>query len=210
MTPIVLHVDHTPTDQEIVGLGVRNPTLRFGRNADGSLTISLKSRSTGLEDELYQQLRRWNYTLPKRGQVFEPWTAFSLADGSLVAPTVAWLHPDRLNEHDHGQAPLALCPDLAIGVVPYSFDTHAALHSALNTVARHGAFVTAVVDPFDRITSLREKLQRSVDRSDDLIRIEPCILGLPSSAFTLTLDLARLRRAYENLFSPPSTAAAAS
>ncbi len=180
----MLHLDHAPADQELVALETRNPEFRFGRNVvDGGVMIWLKSRVAAVEMKSIDSYGFGTIRLPERGHVFQPWTAFSLADGSLVvAPIVAWLRPaaNHRHEDDNSQLPLSLCPDLVVGVVPNSYDTLAGLHSVLEAFTRNGASVTALLEPFDRVTSVREKLQKPADRVADLARIEPSTVGLGS------------------------------
>lgn len=67
----------------------------------------------------------------------------------------------------------------------------------LEAFARNGVLVTALLDPFDRVTSVREKLQKPADRVADLARIEPSTVGLGSDARALVIYLTHLRLAYE-------------
>jgi Uma2 family endonuclease len=151
---LLVHVAIQParpvSDEEIVELSRRNPTLRFERSPQGALIVApLTGGMSGLRNsELTHQLHAWNKRC-RLGYVFDSSTAFALPTGALYAPDAAWIarEPwDALTPAQREQY-VPLCPE-AVFELRSKNDKRVRLLRKLGHYIDAGARLAVLVDPY--------------------------------------------------------------
>lgn len=107
------------TDEELSTLSIRNPDLRFERNADGTLVIMPPTGgiSGNREAKATAYLLTW-VEAHELGDVFSSSTGFRLANGAIRSPDAAFVAKGRLpQDWDQGEDQfLPISPDFIIEV----------------------------------------------------------------------------------------------
>ena len=143
------HLDKL-TDQEFFQFCQDHRDLKIERTHNYEIIlISPTSYETGrIENEIQWQLTNWNKA-SKLGEVLSPSTGFSLPDGSVFSPDVAWVSRQRdhkLSPNERNTFP-HLCPDFVIELRSKS-DGVGILKEKMNRWILNGCKLGFLIDPF--------------------------------------------------------------
>lgn len=102
--PIELPAQESMTEEEFFRFCVANKHIKIERDENKQILIMPPAglESDGQTGTLYAAVYNWNITL-KKGKSFGPSAGFSLPDGSVRSPDVAWLSIEKwngLSEHE--------------------------------------------------------------------------------------------------------------
>lgn len=142
-----------------------NRDLRLELTSKGELIVMppTGSKTGQLNFSLTSQIGIW---LLKNGTgvAFDSSTGFTLPDGAIVSPDVAWIRRERWDsltqEEQEGFAPI--CPDFVIELRSPS-DSVARLQNKMNEYIENGALMGWLIDPLKR--------QVYIYRSDQSVQV---------------------------------------
>lgn len=142
------------TDKQFYAFCQSNPELRIERSAEGELIVMPPAFSDtgGQNAEITIDLGIWarhNGT----GKVFDSSSGFTLPNGALRSPDVAWIQFSRWN---------ALSPEQKASFAPISPDFVIELRSASDTLASLQSKMQEYIDNGVRLGLLIDRKQRTV------------------------------------------------
>jgi Uma2 family endonuclease len=174
----------SPTDEEILDLSARNPSLQFEQAPSGELIVTPTESGSGRRElALSAQLYSWARA-DGRGVAFGPTTGFRLPDDSLRCPDAAWITRERWDtltpQQQEGFAPL--CPD-AVFEVRWRTDSLEEMRSKMRMYIANGARLAVLVDPERRSV----EIYRLGDEPEALVEPTHAPLGAVLPGFIVEL-----------------------
>ena len=149
---ITLKIPHLDklTDQEFFRFCQDHRDLKIERTHNYEIILmSPTSYESGrIENEIQWQLTSWN-KVSKSGEVLSPSTGFSLPDGSVFSPVVAWVSKQKdhnLSASERDTFP-HLCPDFVIELRSKS-DSVGVLKEKMKRWILNGCELAFLIDPF--------------------------------------------------------------
>ncbi len=111
------------TDKQLFRLCATSRDIRIERNSKGDLVVMspVGGKSSFWSLELSAEVRNWNKSA-QRGITFDSSVGFSLPNGAMRSPDVAWIALERwnkLSEEDQEEF-IPLCPDFVAEVLSKS------------------------------------------------------------------------------------------
>ncbi len=143
----ILHDDLS--EEEFFNFCQQNPGLRLERDHNKQIYIMAPTGyyTGGLNSEIFGELYVWNKKF-KSGKVFDSSTGFTLADGTVFSPDVAWvsdLKDSALTQEDKSRF-AHVCPDFICELKSTS-DRLNTLKSKMLKWIENGARLAWLVDP---------------------------------------------------------------
>ena len=156
----VLTVNLTPTfnltEDAFDQLCQNNPDIRFERNAQGALVIMppMGAEDGKREADLTLEVALWNRQA-RLGVVFSPSTGFTLPNGAIRSPDVAWIAQarwDALTPDQRRRFP-PIAPDFVIELRSAT-DELADLQAKMQEYIANGVKLGWLIDPFNRTVTI--------------------------------------------------------
>lgn len=178
------------SDEQLVALIARNPSLRIELTADQKLIIMPPTHAdTGLQNaSISGQLYGWNQRTGL-GYVFDSSTGFRLPNGAMRSPDAAWIARARWQalspEQKQSFAPVV--PDFVIELRSDT-DWLPSLEAKMNEWIAVGVQLAWLIDPQHQRTSIYRPGRgvEHVDGFDLVLRGEPLLPGFELNLTELT------------------------
>ena len=139
------------TEVEFFNFCAANNELRIERDSEGKIFIMapLHTESGRQESTLIGQVYVWNHQMCL-GEVFSSSAGFTLPNGAMRSPDVAWISKARYAQvsKEERQTFAHICPDFVIELRSDS-DTLKALQAKMEEWRRAGCRLGFLIDPFE-------------------------------------------------------------
>ena len=143
--------DKGMTETEFFNFCEANPELRIERDSAGKIFIMapLHTESGRKESLLNYLVSAWNHRTGL-GYVFSSSAGFTLPNGAMRSPDVAWITKERYDQvsREERHAFAHICPDFVIELRSGS-DTLKALQAKMEEWRSNGCRLSFLIDPFE-------------------------------------------------------------
>jgi len=168
------------TPEQFAQLCRDNLDLRLELTSKGELIVMPPTGSkTGQRNfSLTSQFGEW-VRKDGTGVAFDSSTGFTLADGAIVSPDLAWIRRERwdalTDEEQESFAPI--CPDFVIELRSYS-DSRSRLQKKMQDYLENGAKLAWLIDPLQRQVHIyRSGRKTELLKNPETVSGEPLLPG---------------------------------
>ncbi len=186
--PLRFKPDTPMSDDALMRFCAANDVLRVERDANGEILVMTPAGSrTGRKNAYLTQVLGIWADQDGRGYAFDSNTGFTLPDGSMRSPDVAWVLAERwdaMSDEDKDRFS-PLCPDFIIELRSQS-DRLLELQSKMDQWIANGVQLAWLIDPIDQCVSIYSSgsPRRTLNRPES-VRGEGMLA-------TFSLDLSRI------------------
>lgn len=159
------------SDDQLLALSEANDNIRIERNSKGQIIIMAPTGgfSGYRNSELTTEFVVWN-RLERLGKVFDSSTGFSLPNGAMYSPDVAWIPTEKWNALPDSKKEkfLPLCPDFLVELRSKS-DRMKDLLEKMDEYMECGCRLAWLIDPYEEKVHIYKKGQTKIEQNFDKI-----------------------------------------
>ena len=155
------------SDDQLLALSEANDNIRIERNSKGQIIIMAPTGgfSGYRNSELNAEIGIWN-RLKKTGKVFDSSTGFSLSNGAMYSPDVAWIPNAKWNKISDSDKEkfLPLCPDFLVELRSKT-DRLKDLFEKMEEYMECGCRLAWLIDPYNEMVYIYRKGQSRTEQT---------------------------------------------
>ncbi len=185
MNSYVLNIpNYDLSDDQLLALSEANDNVIIERNSKGQIIIMEPTGgySGYRNSELTTEFGTWN-RLKKLGKVFDSSTGFSLPNGAMYSPDVAWIPNEKWNALPDSKKEkfLLLCPDFLVELRSQS-DRLKDLLEKMDEYMECGCRLAWLIDPYEEKVHIYRKGQPKSEQSfDEMLSGEDVLKGFETN-----------------------------